>query len=144
MIIGIGVDSVDLNRFESWTTFAPQQLQKIFSKKELAHCLEKPHLKNQRFASIWTTKEALFKALSPVSTNQSLPFLTLCKATELTHHPSGYPQVIVSWHALQQYLSFNQAPAIHISITHTATQTIAFIILEQPFLIDKPQKGSRL
>ena len=133
MILGIGIDAVDISRFTKWSSFRPHQLQKIFSQKEIAYCLEKTHLKNQRFASVWAAKEALFKALSPLSKNQTLPFLSLCKAAELTHHPSGYPQVTVAWQQLAPYLSTLQGVGIHISITHTDTQTLAFIVLEKPY-----------
>ena len=64
MILGIGTDIAQVNRFESWTTFNRAQLNKIFSKQELSDCSRDGVLQPQKLAVRFAAKEATYKALS--------------------------------------------------------------------------------
>lgn len=68
MIIGIGVDLVDVKRFES-IIFRWQHrfLRRIFTDKEIRYCNTKKH-PAQRFATRFAAKEAFIKALFPRGT----------------------------------------------------------------------------
>ncbi|MFA4874862.1 MAG: holo-ACP synthase [bacterium] len=65
MILGIGVDLVDVRRFES-IIFRWQHrfLKRIFTDKEIRYCNTKKH-PAQRFATRFAAKEAFIKALFP-------------------------------------------------------------------------------
>jgi holo-[acyl-carrier protein] synthase len=65
MIIGIGVDLIDVRRFES-IIFRWQHkfLKRIFTDKEIKYCNTKKH-PAQRFATRYAAKEAFVKALFP-------------------------------------------------------------------------------
>lgn len=56
MIIGIGVDIVDLERFQGKLDATPALLERIFTKSELEQNL-------QSLAGCWAAKEAVIKAL---------------------------------------------------------------------------------
>jgi len=65
MIIGIGVDLVDVKRFESIIfTWQHRFLRRIFTDKEIRYCNTKKH-PAQRFATRYAAKEAFIKALFP-------------------------------------------------------------------------------
>lgn len=65
MIIGIGVDLIDVRRFES-VIFRWQHkfLKRIFTDKEIRYCNNKKH-PAQRFATRYAAKQAFIKALFP-------------------------------------------------------------------------------
>jgi len=56
MIVGIGVDLVDLERFESKLTNTPALVERIFTETERGAA-------NQSLAGYWAAKEAVIKAL---------------------------------------------------------------------------------
>lgn len=65
MIIGIGVDLVDVRRFET-VIYRWQQrfLRRVFTDKEIKYCNTRKH-PAQRFATRFAAKEAFIKALFP-------------------------------------------------------------------------------
>lgn len=65
MIIGIGVDLIDVTRFESIIYKWKQRfLRRVFTDKEISYCNTKKH-PAQRFATRYAAKEAFIKALFP-------------------------------------------------------------------------------
>ena len=126
MIKGIGIDSVELKRFEPWKHFCKKKLQRIFSPQEIEYAKKNPKKTVERFAGRFAAKEAFYKALSQCNSN-SIPFLTLCK--HLSVISNGPPQIFVNWTALNldSYQKFNT----HISITHTSTTATALVIIEE-------------
>ena len=80
MILGIGVDTVEVNRFSEWHTYSKKKLLRIFSDEEIEYCLSNPNKSAERFAARFAAREAFFKALSYAYPSKNVPFLTLCKA----------------------------------------------------------------
>ncbi|MFH1829934.1 MAG: holo-ACP synthase [Pseudomonadota bacterium] len=65
MIIGIGVDLIDVRRFESIIFRWKQRfLRRVFTDNEIRYCNTKKH-PAQRFATRYAAKEAFIKALFP-------------------------------------------------------------------------------
>lgn len=65
MIIGIGVDLVDVRRFESIIyRWQERFLKRVFTDEEIRYCNTKKH-PAQRFATRFAAKEAFIKALFP-------------------------------------------------------------------------------
>ena len=91
MILGIGIDSVEIERFAHWHTYSDHSLSRIFSAEEIAYCRANPVLATQRFAVRFAAREALYKALSTAAPGNTIPFLTLCRAVTITHSASGAP-----------------------------------------------------
>lgn len=131
MIIGIGIDSVEIARFAPWASFPQNQLLRIFHPNELAYCFAHSAKTAERLAARFAAREACFKALSAQCTKR-LPFLTLCKAMRIENQSSGAPELIIDWIFLSQkgYLNLQKPLTAHLSLTHTQSTATAFIILE--------------
>lgn len=123
MIVGIGVDSVEVYRFKQWRTFSRQKLSRIFSEQEIDYCLQQPNKSAERFAVRFAAREAFFKAFSAAFPDVSLPFLTLCKNISIEKQGS------------RPVLLFNSMYAhnitVHLSLTHTDCIATAFVVIEQ-------------
>jgi holo-[acyl-carrier protein] synthase len=115
MIVGVGVDLVDLTRFEHKLIETPSLVEKIFSVTER-------DAKHQSLAGIWAAKEAVIKALGnsvglawhdvEVSKDEfGKPFLNISGATKERAESMG----INSW---------------HLSISHDGGMAMAFVIAE--------------
>lgn len=132
MILGIGIDSVDISRFDEYHTHDHTFLEKLFSPQEIAYCLSQPK-PAQHFASRFAAREAFFKAhqamLFTLGQQHPATLLTVVKHLQITHNERGLPLLDIDWHAL---LSEGvSAPKAHISLTHTSKVATAFVILEQ-------------
>jgi len=160
MIIGIGIDSIEIERFTHWHTFSQKQLERIFSPKEIAYCLsnstDRAQLNNaniyaQRFAARFAAREAFFKAIAQLQGSNPIPFLTLCRKIEVVRTQTGAPKLMVDWESIinfGHYTNINpntgennnrnniqnmtEHPyACFISLTHTNTVATAFVIIEK-------------
>lgn len=115
MIVGVGIDLVDLARFEEKLTKTPALIERLFTPTERVRSM-------QSLAGIWASKEALIKALgNPVGLNWhdvnvnknelGKPFLELSGATKARADEMG----IATW---------------HLSISHDVGMACAFVIAE--------------
>jgi holo-[acyl-carrier protein] synthase len=130
MIIGLGLDLVDIDRFKGWENYQTLTLQKIFSLEEIAYCRALLIKSPERFAARFAAKEALYKALSPhVLLGKPLPFLTLCQHSSVISTPTG-PQFMVNWPALASYLPKLSPPNLMLSLTHNKTTASAVLVLQ--------------
>lgn len=91
MILGIGIDVIEIDRFAHWHTYSHAQLQRIFSPAEIAYCMSVSTKSAERFAARFAAREALWKALCQAYPDHTVPFLTLCRAVEVAHSPRGVP-----------------------------------------------------
>lgn len=122
MILGIGIDSVEIARFAHWHNYNQKQLLRIYSQCEIDYCLASSVKSAERFAARFAAREALFKAYSFWQLDHTIPFLTFCKAITIIKK-NGAPVPILD-------RSLAPCKAL-LSITHTATTATAFVILEQ-------------
>ena len=132
MILGIGIDSIEINRFRDWHVKPYSSLARIFTHSEIEYCLMTPRESAERFAVRFAAREGLFKAINKLF-KQRVPFLTLCKHISIQHDTHRAPYVQVDWKKLEYYLPTidPHSLTIHMSITHTRTIATAFIIMEQ-------------
>ncbi len=130
MILGIGIDTVNIDRFNAYHKQEKHNLQKIFSCEEIDYCLKKerpaPH-----FASRFAAREAFFKAYQAMlhQYNKTHPanLFTINKQIKVLHTPTGLPYIQADWQAL---LPEDIAiPQVHLSITHTDTIATTFVML---------------
>src|SRR5437660_10642865 len=94
MILGIGVDTVDIQRFALWNSYSRKKLLRIFSPQEIDYCLSNQQKSAERFAARFAAREALYKALSYAYPHKKIPFLTLCRCTIITKI-DGRPHILV-------------------------------------------------
>ena len=111
MIIGIGIDIVDIPRFELIVS-EQKFLHKYFSKNEL-------NLQIESLAGRFAAREAFFKALG----DQKIFDLA---NIEVFTQPNGAPKFNFS-NELAEYVANK---TVHLSISHSGDSAIAFVIIE--------------
>jgi phosphopantetheine--protein transferase-like protein len=131
MILGVGIDSVQVKRFAQWSSISVMQLKKIFSEEEIVYCLKSPRLSAQRFAVRFAVREAFFKALCSMQQKSPLPFLKVCKAVTLLHSEYNVPVLHIHWTMLGEDDISASSLAVHCSLTHTKDDAQAYVIIER-------------
>jgi holo-[acyl-carrier protein] synthase len=130
MIKGIGVDAIAIHRFVYWHTYSRKKLSRIFSATEIDYCLSQKNKSAERFAVRFAAREAFFKALSAAYPQHSFPFLTVCAYLSVEKR-DGCPYFVFDWSCLQTMGIQEVLPAIiHVSLTHTESIAIAYVIIE--------------
>jgi phosphopantetheine--protein transferase-like protein len=135
MIVGIGIDIVEVKRCADWYTFADVQLAKIFHPHEIAQIRSKNATDVTTFiASRFAVKEAFFKAYSSLCEHFDIELpQSLWRIAPLifvTSKSSGAPSLISDlslWATVPPQTMINT----HLSISHEAHYTIAQVILEK-------------
>lgn len=133
MILGIGIDTVEIERFAYWHTYDHKKLLRLFSQSEIDYCLSVPTKSAERFAVRFAAREATYKAYSQAFPGHSIPFLTFCKA--MTVHKDAYhlPRIIFATH----YFAAGKIPRallntiVLTSFTHSKTAASAVVIFQQ-------------
>ncbi len=129
MILGIGVDSVEVHRFAAWHTYHERKLLRIFSEQEIKYCVQHYKKSAERFAVRFAAKEAFFKAFCAAFPDMYIPFLTMCCHVSV-QKSAGRPVLNVDWHAIAP-LHDALSLVCHISLTHSHQSATAFVILEK-------------
>jgi holo-[acyl-carrier protein] synthase len=118
-IVGIGVDVVDLARFESILERTPNIVDRLFTKTE-QHSAEGHRLATQSLAGRFAVKEAVAKALNAPAglnfhdcqvSNGGKPTLTITGSVQDVANQLG----VTDW---------------HVSISHDGPVAIAYVIAE--------------
>jgi len=118
----IGLDAVDISRFEHWSKYPIKQLQKVFHNDEINYALSNPKKTAERLAARFAAKEAFYKALSAV-TNKKYSLLYIFKNAHVDHGENGAPVLIVNSYALDLNYSYS------LTITHTNKTAIALVMI---------------
>lgn len=124
MIVGTGVDIAEVPRIRaSLGRFGDRFLKRVFTPAEVKYCLGKPN-SAERLAARFAAKEAGMKALG---TGQSRG--VTWKSIEVIRYPGGRPTLRFTGKAAEfaEQLGCKRA---HLSLSHTAEQAIAHVILE--------------
>ena len=122
MIIGIGVDVIDVNRMKKWRE-VPGIYERYFHPDELSAAFEKGNSVELSLAARFAAKEAYVKALGTGFAG------IILKDIMVKNHHNGQPQIIVSGTALGA-LRQSGAERIHVSLTHERDVAIAMVVLE--------------
>lgn len=124
MILAVGLDAVGISRFSEWHLKPHKQLLRIFTEQEIDYCLSVPIKSAERFAARFAAKEALYKALSQLDRKHAVPFLTLCKESEVVLERA--PALNIAW----QKLGLVPHKTL-LTITHTQMTAIAVVIIHK-------------
>lgn len=114
MIIGIGIDLIEVERIRKLIEKNPRFIQKIFTPQEIRYSQEKIN-KYQHFAARFAAKEAFFKALG-----RKIKW----KEVGLINLPSGKPELKIN---TKEKFPFERA---NVSIAHLSEYALAMVILE--------------
>ncbi|HLZ36570.1 MAG TPA: holo-ACP synthase [Mycobacteriales bacterium] len=115
MILGVGIDVVDVARFEEALERTPTLLERLFTEQE----------RDRPFASLaarFAAKEALAKALGA-------PTGMAWHDAEVVNEASGNPQFEIRGSVLARASDLG-AKTVHVSLSHDAGIASAFVILE--------------
>ncbi|MCA1305524.1 holo-ACP synthase [Microbacterium esteraromaticum] len=116
MIIGTGIDLVDIARFERSVTRTPRLLERLFTPAE-------QQLKLRSLAARYAAKEALIKALGG---SDGVYWTEI----EIASEPSGRPHFVLSG-STAAVVAERGITALHLSMTHDAGLAAAYVIAER-------------
>jgi holo-[acyl-carrier protein] synthase len=119
MIVGIGIDLAEVRRYR----FDEQRLawfaRKIYTDEEMHYAMGKRQWP-ERLAGFFAAKEATRKAFG-----HWIPW----REVGVSHERSGKP-IIRLYGAAERLLTTRAVRAIHLTITHSESTAVAFVVLE--------------
>lgn len=126
MIIGLGTDVAEVDRFR----FSAKQLEKfsskVFTDEEMAHA-RKHRYPHERLAGAFAAKEATRKAFG-----HAIPW----RLVGVRHERSGRPYIELSGRAAG-LIAAHRVRRVHLTISHSRQSAVATVILES----DDPAAG---
>lgn len=115
MILGVGIDVVDIGRFEQSLTRTPAMRDRLFTEQERTRPLAS-------LAARFAAKEALAKALGG-------PTGMIWLDSEIVNELSGNPRFEIRGTVLSRVDELG-AKSVHVSLSHDAGIASAVVILE--------------
>ena len=120
MIVGIGIDLADVERYRFDERKLAWFARKVYSEDEMAYAMRKRNWA-ERLAGFFAAKEATRKAFG-----HAIPW----RRVGVAHERSGKPTIELFGEA-KRLLTARDVRAIHLTITHTAATAAAVVILER-------------
>ncbi len=125
MIIGIGIDLVECNRFLDWSAF---KKQRIFTKNELEYADNDNANAEKHLANFWAAREACLKALH-TGFGENISFSDV----SIVHNANtGAPELLLNGGAksLLKEIANGQDVKLHLSITDQSDYSAAIVVIE--------------
>lgn len=122
MILGIGVDLIQVARMDHWVSQAGL-LERFFHPGELADARNRGKSMALSLAVRYAAKEALGKAMGIGVQHFSL------KEVQVVNDPMGKPEIRLHGQARETFARFG-GRRIHLSLTHELDNAIAMIVIE--------------
>ena len=124
MIVGTGVDITEVFRIRrTRERFGDRFLQRVFTPQEIRYCSSRHNI-DERLAARFAAKEAGMKAIGT-----GLRLGVTWQDVEVTRLPGQRPTLRFSGKAAEFAEALGCKHA-HLSLSHTAEQAIAYVILE--------------
>lgn len=124
MIVGTGVDIAEVPRIQqTLERYGERFLQRVFTQEEARYCTSKANAA-ERLAARFAAKEAGMKAIGT-----GLSDGVTWKDLEVVRLPGQRPQLRFSGKAAE-FAAALGCKRTHLSLSHTAEQAIAHVILE--------------
>ncbi len=125
MIVGIGVDTVDMERVKRLVKeYGQRFMDRVFTEGEIEYALRSVVRSHERLAGRFAIKEAVMKALGTGKSGG-----ILWKDVETLRGPKGEPRVALHGRA-REYADRAGVKLVHASITHDGKMVVGFVILE--------------
>lgn len=126
MIVGIGTDIVEVSRIEkALSRHGERFIERIYSAREAAYCNALVN-RAERYATRFAAKEAARKAIGAAVPVTALDWHDV----EIISSSEGAPQLEFYGRAAELIGRLGVTRA-HVSLSHTATMAVAFVILER-------------
>ena len=124
MIVGTGIDITEVPRIaETIERHGTRFLQRVFTEGEIEYCDSKAN-RMERYAARFAAKEAAMKALG-TGWNRGVRW----RDVEVCREPGGRPTIQFHGKAAE-FVTRLGAKHVALSLSHTAQQAIAQVILE--------------
>ena len=124
MIVGTGIDIVEVPRIAAAVErFGDRFLQRVFTESEIRYCQSKQNMM-ERLAARFAAKEAGFKAIG-TGWRHGVTW----QDVEVSREPGGRPTICFRGQA-GEFAARLGARRASLSLSHTAEQAIAHVILE--------------
>src|SRR5512135_3665042 len=124
MIVGTGIDVVEVPRVAAAIErFGQRFLERIYTQDEIRYCEAKAN-RMERYAARFAAKEAAMKALG-TGWNHGVRWRDI----EVRRQPGGRPTLVFHGKAAE-FAAKLGAKNVALSLSHTAEQAIAQVILE--------------
>ena len=126
-IIGIGVDIIEVERVERALTrlvTGNRFRQRVFTESEIAYCESRGRPRYQSYAARFAAKEAVMKAVG-TGWNRNVGWSEIEVVRKRGHAPT-----IMLHGKTAQFAQGCHVARFHLSISHTATLAIAYVIAE--------------
>ena len=124
MIVGLGVDIVEVGRIEAAIRrHGDAFLRRVFTAAEIAYC-ERHRNKTERYAGRFAAKEAAMKALG-TGWRKGVRWLDI----EVARNSSGKPSILLSGRT-REIAGQLGVKHISLSITHSGNTALAEVIFE--------------
>jgi holo-[acyl-carrier protein] synthase len=127
-VIGVGVDAVDVDRLRRILARRPGFADRFFTPTEQADARRSPD-PTESLAARFAAKEAVMKALGTGLGGFALVDVEV-RRTPGDGATAGAPQVVL-YRAAAALAERRGAGALHLSLTHTATVAVAFVVAER-------------
>lgn len=124
MVLGVGVDMVDINEVKRFMDIDDAFERHTFTEAE-QEIGKKAHNKAQYYAGLFAVKEAVFKALGHRTEEKLFDF----RCVETLHHKDGAPYVLPN-KELQKYMDEAGVKDIKISITNEDHFAVAVAVAQ--------------
>ncbi|MDB5062282.1 MAG: synthase [Mucilaginibacter sp.] len=124
MVIGLGIDMIEVERIAAKINKNSGFREMLFSKDEIAYCEQKTN-KFEHYAARFAAKEAFFKALG-TGWQEGTSF----SEVEVTNTENGKPQLSFSGNTAN-IINAMQLTNILVSLTHLKSVASAVVIIEK-------------
>ena len=125
MIVGSGVDIAEVDRIrEAAERYGKRFIERVFTKGEIAYVERRKAGRYERYAARFAAKEAGMKAIG-TGWRRGVRWQDF----EVANLPSGKPTLLLHG-AAARFAERLGAKNIVLSLTHTATEALAWVILE--------------
>lgn len=124
MIVGIGIDIIEVARIREVLQRTPRFRERVFTAAERIYCDSRGAVAAQHYAARFAAKEAALKALQ-TGWRGGISW----QDAEVAAHESGAPYLILHGLVLELFNS-SGANAAHLSLAHTTEHAIAQVVFE--------------
>lgn len=126
MIVGIGIDAIDIDRIERmFADKGDRMLARLFTPDELAFISTKV-APAQHLAVRLAAKEATYKALAGNELARGIGW----RDVEVFSRDDGAPQLRLHGRAAERYAEL-EATSAHVSLTHSVATAVAVVVIER-------------
>ena len=125
MIVGIGIDIIEVARIREVLLRTPRFRERVFTAAERAYCDSRGAVAAQHYAARFAAKEAALKALQ-TGWRGGISW----QDVEIASRDSGAPYLILHGPVQELFIS-SGASSAHLSMSHTSEHAIAQVVLER-------------